>query len=68
MERRGIPAVVIVTDGFVPTARSIAHMWGVSSYEFLNMPHPLSSLTAEEINRQAAVLRPLVLDHLTRSA
>lgn len=67
MERHGIPAVVIVTDGFIDTARSITHMWGVDSYDFLSMPHPLSSLTPEEINQQAAVLRPQVLTHVIRS-
>lgn len=67
MERRGIPAVVIVTDGFIETARSIAQMWGVVSYDFLSMPHPLSSLTPEEINREATVLRPQVLAHVTSS-
>jgi len=68
LERRGIPAVSIVTDKFSPTGRAITRLWGVPDYRFLSMPHPLSYLQMDQICRQALELLPDVRDLLTRQA
>jgi hypothetical protein len=56
LEKAGIPAIAIVTDAFHATAREMAELWGVPNFRFVMMPHPLASLTAEEIDRRAGEL------------
>jgi hypothetical protein len=53
LEKAGIPAIAIVTDAFYATAREMAELWGVPDFRFVMMPHPLASLTAEEIEGRA---------------
>jgi hypothetical protein len=53
LEKAGIPAIAIVTDAFYTTAREMAELWGVPDFRFVMMPHPLASLTPEEIERRA---------------
>jgi len=53
LEKAGIPAIAIVTDAFHATAREMAELWGVPNFRFVMMPHPLASLTAEEIDQRA---------------
>jgi hypothetical protein len=53
LEKAGIPAIAIVTEAFYATAREMAELWGVPNFRFVMMPHPLASLTAEEIDRRA---------------
>jgi hypothetical protein len=52
LERAGIPAIAIVTDAFQSTAREMAELWGVPNFRFVMMPHPLASLTPEDIERR----------------
>jgi hypothetical protein len=56
LEKAGIPAIAIVTDAFYTTAREMAELWGVPDFRFVMMPHPLASLTADEIDRCAEEL------------
>src|SRR3984893_8363833 len=53
LEKAGIPAIAIVTGAFYATAREMAELWGVPDFRFVMMPHPLASLTPEEIERRA---------------
>jgi hypothetical protein len=53
LEKAGIPAIAIVTDAFYATAREMAELWGVPNFRFVMMPHPLASLTPDEIDRRA---------------
>jgi hypothetical protein len=53
LEKAGIPAIAIVTDAFYETSREMAELWGVPNFRFVMMPHPLASLTAEEMDRRA---------------
>jgi hypothetical protein len=55
LDRAGIPAATICTDHFVGTAQATAMVWGVPDYPVIYMPHPLSTLTDDEI--QAAAQR-----------
>jgi hypothetical protein len=53
LDRAGVPAATICTDHFVATARATATVWGVPDYPVIYMPHPLSTLTEDEIQAQA---------------
>jgi hypothetical protein len=53
LEKAGIPAIAIVTDAFYATAREMAELWGVPDFRFVMMPHPLASLTPEQIEIRA---------------
>jgi hypothetical protein len=53
LEKAGIPTIPIVTDAFEATAKEMAELWGVPDFRFVMMPHPLGSLTADDIARRA---------------
>ena len=61
LDRAGIPAATICTDHFVATAQATAAVWGVPDYPVIYMPHPLSTLTEEEIQAQAQRLAAQVI-------
>jgi hypothetical protein len=56
LERSGIPAVAIITDRFEETGQEMAGLWGVPTFRFVQMPHPLGSLAVDEIEDRAASL------------
>jgi len=53
MEKAGVPAASIVTDVFEVTGRAMAEQWGVPSYRFLVMPHPIANLTDAQLDQRA---------------
>ncbi|MEE9533644.1 MAG: hypothetical protein V3W06_04440 [Acidimicrobiia bacterium] len=61
LEKAGVPAVSIITEPFRVTGREMATNWGVPEYRFIEMPHPISNLTEEELNQRADVLVDQVL-------
>ncbi len=68
-EKRGIPAAVIVTEPFIPTALAIADLAGMSGYPHAVIPHPVGSLSPEEVcaraDAVAARVETLLLGHGT---
>ena len=52
-EKRGIPASVIITEPFVPTAVGIAGLAGMPGYPHAVIPHPVGSLSADEVRQRA---------------
>ena len=52
-EKRGIPAVAIITEPFIPTATAIAELSGMPGYPHAVIPHPVSSLSPEDVRRRA---------------
>jgi hypothetical protein len=52
-ERRGIPAAVVITEPFVPTAEAMARLAGMPGYPYAVLPHPVGSLTAGEVAQRA---------------
>jgi lactate dehydrogenase-like 2-hydroxyacid dehydrogenase len=64
LEKAGIPAVPVLTDAFDSTAKEMAELWGVPDFRFVMMPHPLASLTAEDVERRADELVAKVLNLL----
>jgi hypothetical protein len=61
LDRAGIPAATLCTDHFVETAQATASVWGVPDYPVIYLPHPLSTLTDEEIQAQAQRLAEQVV-------
>ncbi|OGP90004.1 MAG: hypothetical protein A2156_01395 [Deltaproteobacteria bacterium RBG_16_48_10] len=66
LEKHDLPAVSIITDGFIETARAIAQSWGVPDYKFLTIPHPISNLTSEELDQRAREVTPRIVDFLLK--
>jgi hypothetical protein len=53
-EKLGIPAVGVMTDRFLPTARAMANFLGLHEYPVACITHPISNNTAEQIRTKAA--------------
>jgi hypothetical protein len=66
-EKRGIPAAVIITEPFIPTALGIPDLAGISGYPLAVNAHPLGSLSPEEVRARAdavaARVETLLLGH-----
>jgi hypothetical protein len=52
-EKRGVPAVAVVTAPFLATGRAMAELHGMPDYAFVVVPHPFGSLTAGEVEERA---------------
>jgi hypothetical protein len=52
-ERLGIPAVGVMTDWFLPTARAMAGSLGLPDYPVACIAHPISNNTEAELARKA---------------
>ncbi len=53
MDGRGVPAAVICTEEFVPSARAQAAICGIPDYRFAVVAHPIGSLTPAELDARA---------------
>jgi len=53
LEKAGIPAIPIITDAFESTAKEMSELWGVPDFRFIMIPHPLASLTPDDIEEYA---------------
>jgi hypothetical protein len=61
LERAGLPAVSICTDAFTVPARAMAKTYGFPGFEFVTVPHPVASLTEEQIRERVRDLMPELL-------
>jgi hypothetical protein len=52
-EKLGIPAVGVITERFLPTARVMADFAGLPDYPVACIAHPISNNTEEEIRAKA---------------
>jgi hypothetical protein len=68
LDALGVPAAVICTEEFIPTARAQAAISGNRDYAFVVVPHPLGSLTDAELRRRAETAMPQVIAILTGRA
>jgi hypothetical protein len=59
LERAGVPTVSICTDAFVVPARAMADVYGMPDFEFVTIPHPIASLSLDQI---AANVRPALAE------
>jgi hypothetical protein len=60
LEKNAVPSASIVTDVFEKTAHAMAEQWGVPTYKFLMMAHPIANLSEEELDRRAREMAPEV--------
>ena len=58
LERAGVPTVSICTDAFTVPARAMAKAYGFPGFEFVTVPHPVASLTLEQIRERVRQLMP----------
>jgi hypothetical protein len=54
-ERRGLPAVSIMTEQFVSAAALMAQVLGAPGLPFVTIDHPISSASTEELARRATI-------------
>ena len=52
-EKRGVPAAVVITAPFIPTAEAMAQLCGMPGYPYAVAPHPFGSLTPAEVAERA---------------
>jgi hypothetical protein len=60
IEKRGIPAVAICTEAFLPGLDALTKMRGMPAYRFAVVPHPLGVLFDDELRQRAELAAPLV--------
>ena len=64
-ERRGIPAVAVMTDRFEPTARAVAELNGLPSYPYVVIEHPIANNTDEVLRAKAEAVIGRIVALLT---
>ena len=60
-EKKGIPAAAIITHTFTAAANAMARRNGYPDYRYAMIPHPLSSLNAEQVKERAREVLPQIL-------
>jgi hypothetical protein len=63
-EKRGVPAAALITHTFTATADAMARRYGYPNYRYAVIPHPLSSLNAEQVKQRAIEVLPEILSIL----
>jgi hypothetical protein len=58
LERAGVPTVSICTDAFTLPAHAMARAYGFPGFEFATVPHPVASLTVDQIQQRVRALMP----------
>jgi len=61
LEKNAVPSASIITDVFEKTGRAMAEQWGVPTYKFLMMSHPIANLTEAELDRRAREIVPEIV-------
>lgn len=61
LERRGIPTVSICTDSFVMSGSAMATVQGFPGFEYITVPHPMSSLNEKEVEERVKDALPKAL-------
>ena len=61
LEKESVPSASIVTDVFEITGRAMAEKWGVPTYRFLVMPHPIANLTEAQLDQRVREIAPEVV-------
>ncbi len=65
MEARGVPTALLLTEPFVPMARRLAAVKGVAYHPVTAVPHPVSSVSVDDLKRYAAAVGDDLLGGLT---
>ncbi len=67
-ETRGIPAVAIMTDRFVPSAHAVIELNGLSGYPFVVIEHPIANDGDDDLKRKAEAVVTQIAALLTERA
>ena len=65
-EELGLPAAAIVTEPFTTTGKVMAELQGFVDYPFATVPHPVASLSEEQVTALADAVTPAVESLLVR--
>jgi hypothetical protein len=65
MERLGIPAALIITEPFQGLAVRFSQTLGLAGYPAVVVPHPVSSMSDQALDRTADAVVDHVVDRLT---
>jgi hypothetical protein len=65
-EIRGVPAVAVMTDRFVPTALAVAELNGIPEYPYIVIPHPIANNSDDELRAKAEAVIERVVSLLTQ--
>jgi hypothetical protein len=63
-EKHGVPAASLITDVFDTTGRAMAVAWGLPTYKYLALPHPIANLTEEELDQRVREITPQIVQLL----
>ena len=61
LERNGVPTAVICTEPFISSGKAMSKIGGIPDYPFVVVPHPLGSLSADQLRERAMQAAPEVL-------
>ena len=64
-EKRGIPATMILTSVFTNAAIHQFRTRGLEGHRFIELPHPISNLTADEMRTVTLRYVDEIVRHLT---
>ena len=59
-EELGLPAAAILTEPFKATGEVMAELQGFAGYPFATIPHPVASLTEDQVMAVADAVTPVV--------
>ncbi len=59
-EELGLPAAAIVTEPFTTTGKVMAELQGFADYPFATVPHPIGSLSEDQVTALADAVTPVV--------
>jgi hypothetical protein len=65
IERHGVPASIVSTDLFEPTARQLAVLQGVPDFPLVLIPHPLGRCSPDELKLKAERVLDDIIGSLT---
>lgn len=66
LEERGIPSIAICTEVFYAAGKVQARVLGYSSLEPLTVPHPIQSLTPQQIRQRAEEIIDKISERLVK--
>jgi hypothetical protein len=58
LERLGVPAVTICTDGFTESAMAQREALGMPAHPLVVIPHPLTTLPMEVVEQRGKAVTP----------
>jgi hypothetical protein len=64
LERQGVPAVSVCTEVFRIPADAMARTYGFPGFQYVTVPHPVASLSADGIRQRVEEVLPRVLEIL----